>query len=194
MSPNVKLSKCAVLMAFALVVVPVVFAINGPAQQTNSVVLQAGMALLVRLSNTISTATAKVGNLFAATGDVAVTRNDQVVIPAGTRAQVRVLEVEPGSHSGRPARLSLEVVNLTFPDGRGVNVATNPLTKIGEVCSMQLPTSQVTSALPGRMAALRSLATTGAVTVSSRPVANDIVVGSGRPLQFVVTATVAVKG
>jgi hypothetical protein len=50
MSFNVKLSKCVALMAFALVVVPVAFLINGPAQQTNSVVLQAGMALPVRLT------------------------------------------------------------------------------------------------------------------------------------------------
>jgi hypothetical protein len=76
-----------------------------------------GSLVKVRLREELSTLTTKPGTKFTAEVSVAVMRDGQVVVPAGSMLEGRVTWVRGGKRIGGPAAIHLEPRSVTLPDG-----------------------------------------------------------------------------
>lgn len=83
----------------------------------NNVSVPVGTALRVRLENTLSTSTSKIGDPFSGKVMAAVVLDGKTVIPAGATVQGRVTKVsEPRRISGKPT-IGLFPETLVLPTG-----------------------------------------------------------------------------
>lgn len=170
-------------------------AMNRPAAN-NTVVLQAGIAVPVRLSDQISTRSCQVGDEYRGYLASALVTNSTgtIVAPLGSPVMLRVVETVPGSHSSRPAKLMLELVSISV-NGRPMSVYTSQVTKYGDVrtsSAAEVPASQVIYSIPGA-GAWHAIAGSVASMASSVPttVRHDVVLMPGQSLQFVLNASAA---
>ena len=88
---------------------------------TSSINIPTGSLLQIRLTDPISTKTAKPGDHFHGTLAAAVSIGSMVAIPAGSSVLGRVVSAKAAGHFVSAAELSLELmsVRLPEPNGRG---------------------------------------------------------------------------
>ena len=88
---------------------------------TSSITIPTGSLLQIRLTDPISTKTAKPGDHFHGTLAAAVSIGSMVAIPAGSSVLGRVVSAKAAGHFVSAAELSLELmsVRLPEPNGRG---------------------------------------------------------------------------
>ena len=85
--------------------------------------IPAGTELVVRLEETLSSATANVEDRFRAAVDTPVRVDGDLVIPAGAEVRGIVRRVQPAERPQRPGRLELEFDSL-FVEGQRVDMRT----------------------------------------------------------------------
>jgi hypothetical protein len=96
---------------------------NSP-EESDTVTLPAGYVIPVRLADKVNSNHDKAGDLFTGTVDPSVLVHDQVVIPRGTEAHIRMAEAKKGGHVHGKAKVRLELVSLIM-NGERLGVDTN---------------------------------------------------------------------
>ena len=94
----------------------------GP-QEGEQVTLPPDTRISVRIADEINSSKNKTGDMFTGIVDPSVLIHDQVVIPRGTEAHVRMAEGKKGGHIKGKAQVSLELVSLVV-NGRRLEVET----------------------------------------------------------------------
>lgn len=94
------------------------------------VTIPSGTTISVRLIDSISSATAQQGQIYAASLLAPIVANDRVVIPKGADAKVRVVEVQSAGHYKGRSELQLQLANLSY-NGTDYPVQTGVYTKQG---------------------------------------------------------------
>jgi uncharacterized protein YcfJ len=98
-----------------------------PSQQ---VTIAAGTVVHVRMIDGISSGTAEAGQVYKASFSAPISIGDQVVIPRGATARVRVVDAQStGHYQGQPL-LKLELVGLTV-NGAKYSTRSDYYTKVG---------------------------------------------------------------
>ena len=92
------------------------------------ITLPSGAVIPVRLSDEVNSSHDKAGELYTGTVDPSVLIHDHVVIPRGTEAHVRLVEVKKGGHLHGKAKVRLELVSLIM-NGERLGVETNQPSK-----------------------------------------------------------------
>jgi hypothetical protein len=82
----------------------------------------------VRISDEVNSSHDKAGELYTGTVDPSVLIHDHVVIPRGTEAHIRLVEVKKGGHLHGKAKVRLELVSLIM-NGERLGVETNQPSK-----------------------------------------------------------------
>jgi hypothetical protein len=95
-----------------------------------TVTVPAGTKLSVRITDPLSSETAKVGDTFRGTLDNAITIGDKVVVPRDADVQGRVLAAKPSTHFTGQSQLSVEMTVLDI-NGKSYQIATNQWQKLG---------------------------------------------------------------
>jgi len=95
-----------------------------------TVTVPAGTKLSVRLTDPLSSETAKVGDTFRGTLDNAISIGDKVVIPRDADVQGRVLGAKPSTHFTGQSELTLEMSVLDI-NGKSYDIATSQWDKKG---------------------------------------------------------------
>jgi BON domain len=95
-----------------------------------TVTVPAGTRISVRLTDPLSSETAKVGDTFRGTLNNAITIGDKVVVPRNADVQGRVLAVKPSTHFSGNSELTLEMSVLDI-NGKSYDIATNQWQKLG---------------------------------------------------------------
>ncbi|MGH9402952.1 MAG: BON domain-containing protein, partial [Terriglobia bacterium] len=94
------------------------------------VTIPSGTTISVRLIDSISSATAQPGQVYAASLLAPVVANDRVMIPKGADAKVRVTDVKSAGHYKGQSELQLELVSLSY-NGADYPLQTGYYTKEG---------------------------------------------------------------
>jgi hypothetical protein len=89
-----------------------------------TVTIPAGTKVSVRLTDPLSSETAKVGDTFRGTLDQAIMQEDKVVIPRDADVQGRVLAVKPSTHFTGNSELTVEINTLDV-NGKSYQIATD---------------------------------------------------------------------
>ena len=92
--------------------------------EEGTVTLPSGYVIPVRLADEVNSSHDKAGDLFTGTVDPSVLVHDHVVIPRGTEAHIRMVEVKKGGHLHGKAQVRLELVSLII-NGERLGVDTN---------------------------------------------------------------------
>jgi hypothetical protein len=103
-----------------------------PARQPQTVTIEAGTSLMVRLGETISTKTKVAGDSFRGTLDQPIIMNGFVIADRGSRVVGRVVSAQKGGHLSGSSDLSLQVTEINTTDGQTVRVQTSPWEKKGD--------------------------------------------------------------
>jgi type IV secretion system protein VirB10 len=88
-----------------------------PAQRDGMIVVAAGTHIPLKLTQTISTKTARVGDGVYAETTFPITQDDRMVIPAGTYVQGRITNVKRAGRVKGLAELQIHFTTLIFPSG-----------------------------------------------------------------------------
>ncbi len=91
-------------------------------------VTPSGSVIPVRLADEVNSSHDKAGELYTGTVDPSVLIQDHVVIPRGTEAHIRAVEVKKGGHLHGKAKVRLELVSLIM-NGERLGVETNQPSK-----------------------------------------------------------------
>lgn len=92
--------------------------------------VDSGTVMRVRMEQTITSKTAKVGNTFFVTVTEPVYSNSGVVvIPVGSRLTGRVDAVKPAAKGGKPGEIDARFVSVRLPNGR-VRTINGSLTEL----------------------------------------------------------------
>lgn len=94
------------------------------------VTIPPGTTISVSLIDSISSATAQQGQIYAASLLAPIVANDRVVVPKGADAKVRVVEVQSAGHYKGRSELQLQLANLSY-NGTDYPVQTGVYTKQG---------------------------------------------------------------
>jgi hypothetical protein len=92
------------------------------------VTLPSGSVIPVRLSDEVNSSHDKAGELYTGTIDPSVLVDDHVVIPRGTEAHIRAVEVKKGGHLHGKAKVRLELVSLIV-NGERLGIETDQPSK-----------------------------------------------------------------
>jgi hypothetical protein len=92
------------------------------------VTLSSGSVIPVRLSDEVNSSHDKAGELYTGTVDPSVLIDNHVVIPRGTEAHIRAVEVKKGGHLHGKAKVRLELVSLIM-NGERLGVESNQPSK-----------------------------------------------------------------
>jgi hypothetical protein len=103
-----------------------------PARQPQTVTIDAGTSLMVRIGETISTKTKVVGDSFRGTLDQPIIMNGFVIADKGSKVAGRVVSAQKGGHLTGSSDLSLQVTEIHTTDGQTVHIETSPWEKKGE--------------------------------------------------------------
>jgi hypothetical protein len=87
---------------------------NGAPSEARRVTLPAGSVISVRLADNVDSSHGHVGDLLTGTVDPSVLIGNQVVIPRGTEAHMRMVEDKKGHHLHGKAEVELELVSLVI--------------------------------------------------------------------------------
>jgi hypothetical protein len=89
-----------------------------------TVTLPSGYVIPVQLADEVNSSHDRTEDLFTGTVDPSVLVNDQVVIPRGTEAHIRMVEDKKGGHLHGKAKVRLELVSLMI-NGERLGVDAN---------------------------------------------------------------------
>ena len=103
-----------------------------PARQPQTVTIEAGTSLMVRLAETISTKTKVAGDSFRGTLDQPIILNGFIIADKGSKVTGRVVAAQKGGHLSGSSDLSLQVTEINTTDGQTVRVQTSPWEKKGD--------------------------------------------------------------
>ena len=101
---------------------------GGELPQPARVTLSAGTTISVRVADAVDSSHGHVGDLLTGTVDPSVLVHDQVVIPRGTEAHVRMVEDKKGGHLHGKAKVELELMSLVM-NGQRLDVQSGAYTK-----------------------------------------------------------------
>jgi len=99
-----------------------------PPPEWETITLNAGTVLSIRTASTLSTKTAKAGDVFEGSLAAAVKDGDRVVLPRGTPVRGRVAGSDPGGRVKGVAHITIELTGITV-DGRSARIATNTVSR-----------------------------------------------------------------
>jgi len=94
----------------------------------DSITLPSGTVIPVRLADEVNSSHGKAGELYTGTVDPSVLVHDHVVIPRGTEAHIRLVEVKKGGHLHGKAKVRLELISLIM-NGERLGVETDQPSK-----------------------------------------------------------------
>jgi hypothetical protein len=97
---------------------------SGGPQEGDRITLPPDTIISVRIADEISSTKNHTGDIFTGIVDPSVLVHDQVVIPRGTEAHVRMAEDKKGGHVHGRAEVRLELVSLVV-NGRRLGVASD---------------------------------------------------------------------
>jgi len=100
-----------------------------PPPMPNTVTIQAGTVLNVRIGETLSTKRNQTGDTFLATLEQPLVVDGFVIAERGARVEGRVVESDPGGKVQGVAHLSVELSKLHTSDGQHVSINTSPYVK-----------------------------------------------------------------
>ncbi|MGA7410162.1 MAG: hypothetical protein WBW33_06730 [Bryobacteraceae bacterium] len=103
-----------------------------PARQPQTVTLEAGTSLMVRLGETISTKTKVAGDPFRGTLDQPIILNGFIIADKGSKVVGRVVSAQKGGHLSGSSDLLLQVTEINTTDGQAVHVQTSAWEKKGD--------------------------------------------------------------
>ncbi len=103
-----------------------------PERQPQTVTIEAGTSLMVRLAETISTKTKIAGDSFRGTLDQPIILNGFIIADKGSKVVGRVVSAEKGGHLSGSSDLSLQVTEINTTDGQTVRIQTSPWEKKGD--------------------------------------------------------------
>jgi hypothetical protein len=92
------------------------------------ITLPSGSVIPVRLADEVNSSHDKPGELYTGTVDPSVLIQDHVVIPRGTEAHIRAVDVKKGGHLHGKAKVRLELVSLII-NGERLGIETNQPSK-----------------------------------------------------------------
>ena len=124
------------------------------------VTLPSGSLIHVRLADEVNSSHDKAGALYTGTVDPSVLVHDHVVIPRGTEAHIRLVEVKKGGHLHGKAKVRLELVSLILNGERLEVESDQPSKKEGAAHAKasaearRAPEGASGAATPGNPAAL----------------------------------------
>jgi hypothetical protein len=98
----------------------------------NTVTIQAGTILAVRIAETISSTNNEVGDGFLATLEQPLVVDGFIIAERGARVQGRVVEAERPGKAGGQSRLGIELIEFLSSDGQRVHVHTATVRKHGD--------------------------------------------------------------
>jgi len=101
-------------------------------RQPQTVTIEAGTSLMVRLGETISTKTKLAGDSFRGTLDQPIILNGFIIADRGSKVLGKVVSAQKGGHLSGSSDLSLEVTEINTTDGQTVRVQTSPWEKKGD--------------------------------------------------------------
>lgn len=104
----------------------------GPTRQPQTVTIEAGTSLMVRLGETISTKTKVAGDSFRGTLDQPIILNGFIIADRGSKVVGKVVSTQKGGHLSGSSDLSLQVTEINTTDGQTVHVQTSPWEKKGD--------------------------------------------------------------
>ena len=94
--------------------------------------IKAGTTLRVRMEETISSKTARVGNTFKTTTvDPVYSSGGLILAPVGSTVTGRVTNVKPASKDGKPGTIGVSFTTIVLPNGRRATI-TGMLTSLDE--------------------------------------------------------------
>jgi hypothetical protein len=92
------------------------------------ITLPSGSVIPVRIADEVNSSHDKAGELYTGTVDPSVLIRDHVVIPRGTEAHIRAVEIKKGGHLHGKAKVRLELVSLIM-NGERLGVETDARSK-----------------------------------------------------------------
>ena len=92
------------------------------------ITLRSGAVIPIRLADEVDSRHDKRGQFYTGTVDPSVLVHDHVVIPRGTEAHIRLVEVKKGGHFHGKAKVRLELVSLVM-NGERLEVETDQPSK-----------------------------------------------------------------
>lgn len=92
------------------------------------ITLPAGSTIEVRVADSVDSKHSRAGSLLTGSVDPSVLIDNQVVIPRGTEAHIRLADKKEGGHIKGKAAITLELVSLVI-NGEQLHVRTEPETK-----------------------------------------------------------------
>lgn len=84
---------------------------------TRQITIPAGTQVPIRLENAISTKTSRPGEAVYAKTTFPVAINDQIVIPAGTYVQGKIVDIKPAGRLKGRAQVLLHFTTMIYPSG-----------------------------------------------------------------------------
>jgi len=109
----------------AIAFAPCLYARN---PQEDSITLPSSSVIHIRLADEVNSSHDQAGELYTGTVDPSVLIKDHVVIPRGTEAHIRLVDVKKGGHFHGKAKVRLELVSLII-NGERLGVETNQPSK-----------------------------------------------------------------
>lgn len=97
----------------------------------NTVTIQPGTILAVRIGETISSVRNEAGDGFLATLEKPLVIDGFIIAERGARVQGRVVETQPPGRAGGESHLGIELTELSSSDGQRIRVRTEPVRKHG---------------------------------------------------------------
>lgn len=102
--------------------------VSGATRDGDRLTLPAGASVSVRMADAVDSRHNHSGDLLTGIVDPSVLVNDQVVIPRGTEAHIRLVEDKKGGHVKGKAEVRLELISLIL-NGQQIGVDTNDYDK-----------------------------------------------------------------
>lgn len=102
-----------------------------PAQAPNTVTINAGTFVAVRIGETLSVQKNLTGDTFFATLDQPLVAGGFVIAEKGARVEGKIVEVDKAGRMSGTSRMSLELTQVNTSDGQRVHLQTSTYTKDG---------------------------------------------------------------
>lgn len=102
-----------------------------PTRVPNTVTIQSGTTLAVRIGETISAGRNETGDTFLATLERPLVIDGFVIAERGARVEGRVVEAEQAGKVKGASHLTIELVRLSTSDGQRIRIRTEPFKKEG---------------------------------------------------------------
>jgi hypothetical protein len=101
-----------------------------PPPQPKRVEIPAGTSVRVQMIDAVDSSVNHAGEMFHATLESPIVVDDQIVVPAGTDAYVKLVNAKSAGHMAGQSTLALELVRMEF-QGKSYALASNEYTQTG---------------------------------------------------------------